>query len=213
MAKCKAAIFDLDGVLVDTAKYHFMAWKRLADSLGISFTEQDNERLKGVNRDKCLDIILELGEMSLDAETRRQLAEQKNTWYKEYIRAMDGSGLLPGAEPYVRELRAGGVLTAIGSASQNAKMILNRTGMIGQFNVIVDGNMVQRAKPDPEVFVKCAALLDIAPDQCVVFEDSQAGILAAKAAGMKTVGIGSREVLKETDFLFANMTEVRLPLF
>ncbi|GIP61081.1 beta-phosphoglucomutase [Paenibacillus sp. FSL W8-0186] len=213
MSIFKAAIFDLDGVLVDTAKYHYFAWKRLADTLNITFTEEDNERLKGVNRMKCLDIILEIGGVSLGAEVKLELAEKKNNWYREYIHNMDKSGLLAGAEEYIHKLKSQGVLTAIGSASKNAKAILTRTGIIEAFDVIVDGNMVQNAKPDPEVFVKCANLLNITSDKCVVFEDSQAGIAAAKAAGMKTVGIGSEEILCEADFIFTNMLEVELPLF
>jgi beta-phosphoglucomutase len=213
MLKYKAAIFDLDGVVVDTAKYHFLAWKRLSEKLGIAFTEADNEKLKGVNRLHCLDIILDLGGITLHEQEKLGLAEIKNNWYREYIEKMDSSGLLDGADRLIKKMKPMGVRTAIGSASKNANVILTKTGIYSSFDAIVDGNMVEKAKPDPEVFIKCAELLGVPPQKCVVFEDSQAGITAAKSAGMVAAGIGEKEVLKEADFVFTGLNIVDSTFF
>lgn len=186
-----ACLFDLDGVLVDTAKYHFLAWKRLAAELGFSFTEQDNERLKGVSREASLQILLEIGGLELDEETRRDLAERKNNWYVESISRMDASEILPGVLQFLQECRAQGIKTALGSASKNAMLIMNNTGLVSYFDAIIDGTKTSRAKPDPEVFQLGAAELGIEPAACVVFEDAEAGIEAAKRAGMRSVGVGS----------------------
>lgn len=191
----KAALFDLDGVLVDTAKYHFLAWKRLADELGVPFTEMDNERLKGVSRMRSLEIILELGGLDLSESRKAELAERKNAWYVEMICRMDATELLPGAADYLDALRARGVRVALGSASKNARTILDRIGIAGKFDAIVDGTKVSRAKPDPEVFLRGAEEVGVAPADCVVFEDARAGIEAALRAGMYAVGIGDPATL------------------
>ena len=195
----RAAIFDLDGVIVDTAKYHYLAWKRLANELGFDFTETDNERLKGVSRVRSLEILLEIGGLSLDDESKSQFAARKNDWYVDYISQMDASEILPGVTEYVQSIRAQGVKTAIGSASKNTPLILDRLGIASLFDAVVDGNKVSKAKPDPEVFLRAAEELDIPPAQCVVFEDAEAGIEAALRAGMGTVGIGKPAVLKEAE--------------
>ena len=195
----RAAIFDLDGVIVDTAKYHYLAWKRLADDLGFDFTEIDNERLKGVSRVRSLEILLEIGGLTLDDATKSQLAAHKNDWYVDYIHHMDASEILPGAAQYLQSIRSRGIKTALGSASKNAPLILERLGISALFDAIVDGNKVSKPKPDPEVFLRAAQELNIPSVECVVFEDAEAGIEAARRAGMGTVGIGKPSVLKDAD--------------
>ncbi|AEE15643.1 beta-phosphoglucomutase [Treponema brennaborense] len=199
MQKIKAALFDLDGVLVDTAKYHYAAWKRLAQSLGFDFTEKDNERLKGVSRTESLEILLSIGGIHADAVRKAELAARKNAWYVEYLNELDESALLDGAAAYLRYLRNGGVKTALGSASKNAPLILERLRIAPLFDAVVDGNSVEKAKPDPEVFLKGAAALETEPADCAVFEDSLAGIQAAKAGGMYAVAVGSPENLPGAD--------------
>lgn len=195
----KGCLFDLDGVIVDTAKYHYLAWKRLASELGFEFRKEDNERLKGVSRMTSLDILLSVGGLSFHEEEKLQMAEKKNTWYVEYISKMDKSEILPGVEKFINELRANGIKVGIGSASKNTMMILKNLEIEGLFDVIIDGNKVAKAKPDPEVFSLGARELGLTGEECVVFEDAEAGIEAGKRVGMKTVGIGSADILKEAD--------------
>ena len=201
----RAAIFDLDGVIVDTAKYHYLAWKRLANELGFDFNEIDNERLKGVSRVRSLEILLEIGGLNLDDVTKTQIATQKNNWYVDYICHMDSSEILPGVVEYVKSIRAKGVKTAIGSASKNTPLILERLGIAALFDAIVDGNKVTKAKPDPEVFLRAAEELNVLPTECVVFEDAEAGIEAALRAGMKTVGIGKPCNLREAETIIPGL--------
>lgn len=195
----KACIFDLDGVIVDTAKYHFLAWKKLADELNINFTKEDNEKLKGVSRMKSLEIILDLGKLQFDAETKNKLAEKKNKWYLEYIQKLDKSEVLPGVEKFLTGLRQQGIKIALGSASKNARLILKNIQMENYFDAIIDGTKITKAKPDPEVFLASAEELHIKPEECVVFEDAEAGVQAALRGGMKAVGIGSEKILHEAN--------------
>ncbi|ETT79644.1 beta-phosphoglucomutase [Paenibacillus sp. FSL R7-277] len=195
MSYIKACLFDLDGVLVDTARYHYIAWRELAEELGFVFTEQDNERLKGVSRAASLNILLEIGGITLAEDEKARLAEQKNNRYVEYIAKMDSSEILPGALDFLQECRTAGIKVALGSASKNAMTILNNTGLTPYFDAIIDGTHTSAAKPDPEVFLLGAQALDTVPAHCVVFEDAAAGILAASRAGMRSVGIGSPETL------------------
>jgi beta-phosphoglucomutase len=204
----KGAIFDLDGVIVDTAKYHYLAWARLAEELGFEFTLKDNERLKGVSRMRSLEILLEIGDKSLSEAEKGLLAEKKNNWYVDYIRQMDESELLKGAREYIVSLKSRGVKVALGSASKNAPMILENLNIAGLFDAVIDGNKVSKAKPDPEVFSLGAVELGLEPSDCVVFEDAEAGVEAAKRAGMKVVGIGEKEILKEADFVIAGLYEL-----
>ncbi|WP_294599729.1 beta-phosphoglucomutase [uncultured Rikenella sp.] len=202
----RAAIFDLDGVIVDTAKYHYLAWRRLAGELGFDFSERDNERLKGVSRMRSLDILLEVGGFGADAFTadrKEEMAARKNGWYVEYISRMTPDEILPGVLSFLEEVRADGVRTALGSASKNTGIILGRLGIGELFDEVVDGTMVSRTKPDPEVFLTCASMLGggILPAECVVFEDAEAGIEAARAAGMYSVGIGSPDILRKADLV------------
>lgn len=216
MQQLQLAIFDLDGVICDTAKYHYLAWKRLAQELGFDFTEKDNERLKGVSRMRSLEILLEVGGLEKTEEEKAELAEKKNTWYVEYILQMDSSELLPGVLDFLEELKENEVKLALGSASKNARTILQRLGITPLFDAIVDGNLVTKAKPDPEVFTLGAELLGIPPENAVVFEDAQAGIEAALAAGMKVIGVGDPKVLKHAQhvitgfasFRFADLLEI-----
>ncbi len=187
----KGCIFDLDGVIVDTARYHFLAWQRLADEMGFTFTEDKNEALKGVSRMASLEILLRLGGIEKNNEEKIELATRKNNWYVEYILHMTPDEILPGSIELLGLLRSEGILTAIGSASRNAGTILDRIGLRKMFDAIVDGNKIHRAKPDPEVFLKAAEELGLAAENCVVFEDARAGVEAALAGGMKCVGVGS----------------------
>lgn len=206
----RAAIFDLDGVIVDTARYHYLAWKRLANENGFDFSEADNERLKGVSRARSLEILLEIGDLHVNDAAKEKMAAQKNGWYLEYIQRMDASEILPGAAAYLGSLRAKGIKTALGSASKNAPLILERLGISSLFDSIVDGNKVHLAKPDPEVFLCAASELNIPPASCVVFEDAEAGVEAACRAGMGVVGIGKPAALKEADMVLAGLYQIAI---
>jgi beta-phosphoglucomutase len=206
----KACIFDLDGVIVDTAKYHFLAWKRLAEQLGITFTEEDNERLKGVSRMASLDIILEIGKKKLDESSKLKYATLKNNWYIEYINKMTPDEILPGCIQFIKELRNAGVRIALGSASKNTPLILERVGIRELFDAVADGNNISKAKPDPEVFLKAAEMLDIEPSDCVVFEDAVAGVQAALNAGMRCIGIGSPKVLTKAQYVVPGLSDMNL---
>lgn len=208
MQKIKGALFDLDGVLVDTAAYHFFAWRRLAKNLGFDFTEEDNERLKGVSRMRSLEIILEIGKLSFSELEKDKMAEQKNTWYVEYLKSLDGSALLPGATAYLLHLRNSGIKIALGSASKNARLILWRLDIEKLFDAVIDGTCVNKAKPDPEVFIKGAKALGFSPEECMVFEDSLAGIQAAKNGGMYAVAVGDPKVLPGADRYIVSLQEM-----
>jgi beta-phosphoglucomutase len=206
----KACIFDLDGVIVDTAKYHYLAWKRLSEQLKIRFTEEDNERLKGVSRMASLEIILELGNMKLDEAAKQEYARLKNEWYVEYISRMTPDEILPGSLEFIEELRKAGIRVGLGSASRNTPMILERVGMTKLFDAVADGNVVHKAKPDPEVFITAARMLYTDPKNCIVFEDAVAGVEAALSAGMKCVGIGSETVLGKAHFVIPGLSAMNI---
>lgn len=204
----KGAIFDLDGVLVDTAKYHYMAWKMLAQKLGFEFSMSDNERLKGVSRMQSLEILLDIEGITVSDEKKNELAEIKNTCYVRLIEEISENELLTGAKDYLGLLREKGIKIALGSASKNAMMILNNLGIVHLFDAIIDGNKVNRTKPDPEVFTKAVHALGLYPNECIVFEDAVAGIEAAKNAGIATVGIGDRMILRDADFVVKGLYEL-----
>lgn len=206
----KCCLFDLDGVLVDTARFHYMAWKQLADALGFTFTEADNERLKGVSRMESLDILLQIGELSPSQEEKNRFADEKNEVYLKNIQQMTPDDLLPGVRNFLKEVRKKGLLVGLGSASKNARLILEKTNLASMFDVIIDGNLISQAKPNPEVFALGAHLLGIENNSCVVFEDAVAGIQAAHNAGMKCIGIGSSEILWEADKVFPAISHVRI---
>ncbi len=202
----KAFIFDLDGVIVDTAKYHFLAWQKIASELGIEFTPEHNEQLKGVSRVRSLDIILELGKIEASQEEKNKWLIQKNEDYLSYLVNMNLSEILPGVIPILQFLKENNQGIALGSASKNARPILEKTGIISYFDAIVDGNDVTNAKPDPEVFIQAARLLDTSNENSIVFEDSVAGIQAANIAKMTSVGIGEATVLHEAKYIFKDFT-------
>lgn len=210
MSKIKACLFDLDGVVVDTAKYHYLAWKRLASNLGFDFTQKDNERLKGVSRMQSLEILLSIGNIKARDSEKLKMAEQKNNWYVEYISKLDSKEILPGVKNFLIELRQNGIKIALGSASKNSMLILNNLNLTSYFDAIIDGNKVSKAKPDPEVFLLGASELRVNPLECVVFEDAQAGIDAAKAANMKAIGIGQKDVLLNADKIFEGFSDAHI---
>lgn len=190
-------IFDLDGVLVDTARYHYLAWRELAERLGFEFTPEQGETTKGVSRMASLDIVLRAGGMEnrFTEEEKLALAAEKNSRYLEYVGQMTREEVLPGVLPVLEELRSRGIRLILGSASKNAGAIIDRCDLRRYFECVIDGNLVSKAKPDPEVFAKGAEMLGISPAECVVFEDAAAGIEAATRAGMRSVGVGGNPSL------------------
>ncbi|WP_148783192.1 beta-phosphoglucomutase [Aquimarina intermedia] len=204
----KGFIFDLDGVIVDTAKYHYLAWKNLAEELGISFSEIQNEQLKGVSRIRSLEKILEWGNLEIPQDKFDKLLVEKNEEYLSYINNMNQNEILPDAVRVLEYLKTQNCGIALGSASKNARIILDKVNLREHFETIIDGTDVTKAKPDPEVFIKGAERLNIAPEHCVVFEDSVAGIQAANAAGMVSIGIGDSAILYEADYVFENFKEM-----
>jgi len=209
----KACIFDLDGVVVDTAKYHFIAWRELAKEMGFEFTLEDNERLKGVSRMTSLEILLEIGNITLSDDEKLKLAEKKNEEYLEYIYKMSPEEILPGVKNFIVTLRNKGIKIALGSASKNAKLILDRLGITELFDALVDGNMVSNAKPDPQVFTLGAELLGVENETCIVFEDAVAGLEAAHNANMKCVGVGDKDTLSEADWNIEGFKNIKPELF
>jgi len=204
----KGFIFDLDGVIVDTAKYHYLAWKKLANNIGIDFSEAQNEHLKGVSRVRSLEKILEWGNKTLSEDQFIGLMSKKNNDYLNYIDEMDENEILPDVTKILDYLLKQEQTIALGSASKNARVILERVKLIEKFDAIVDGNDVSHAKPNPEVFLKAAMLLQMRAEDCVVFEDSVAGIQAANNAQMISVGIGEASILNEADYVFKDFTEI-----
>jgi beta-phosphoglucomutase len=208
MKKELAFIFDLDGVIVDTAKYHYLAWRNLANTLGFDFTEEQNELLKGVSRVKSLEILLSIGKVILSEEKKQVLLLQKNKEYLEYVYKMTSEEILPGVNDLLNFLEINDIKYALGSASKNAPLIMEKVGLLNRFTAIVDGNDVSKAKPDPEVFLIGAKKLGVNPENCVVVEDAIAGIEAANAAKMISIGIGDASVLHEADYVFKDMTAI-----
>ena len=202
----KAFIFDLDGVIVDTARYHFLAWQKIASDLGIEFTPEHNEELKGVSRVRSLDIILKLGNIQASEENKNKWLTKKNEDYLAYIEHMDDSEILPGVVAILEYIKEKKQLIALGSASKNARPILEKVNILHLFDAIVDGNDVINAKPDPEVFVRAAKLLNATKENSMVFEDSVAGIQAANIANMTSIGIGDGKILHEAKYNFKDFT-------
>ncbi|WP_442794369.1 beta-phosphoglucomutase [Pelobium manganitolerans] len=206
--KIKGLLFDLDGVLVDTAVYHYKAWLRLAKTMGFTFSELQNEELKGISRMDSLDKVLAWGNVQKSTEEKLALATQKNDWYVEMINKMTPAEVLPGALNFLQQAKQAGYKMALGSASKNSATILKNTNLAHFFDAIVDGNSVSKSKPDPEVFLKGAQELALQPQQCVVFEDAEAGIIAAKRGGMKAIGIGDKNILKQADKVVAGLGQL-----
>lgn len=213
MKKIEACIFDLDGVIVDTAKYHYMAWKKLANELGLEFTEEQNEKLKGVSRMDSLDILLKFGNVNVSYEEKCLLAEKKNNWYVEFISNIKDEDILSGAKEFLQIVINNNIKTALGSVSKNAMTILTKLGLENYFNSIIDGNKVVNAKPNPEVFLLGAKELNVLPENCVVFEDAEAGIQAAVNAGMYSIGIGDSGILSGANFVINSLEEMEIDKF
>ncbi|WP_438497223.1 beta-phosphoglucomutase [Paenibacillus sp. IHBB 3054] len=209
----EAAIFDLDGVIVDTAKFHYKAWKRLAGELGFAFSERENEQLKGVSRMESLDLLLRAGRITdVTPERREAWASRKNEWYKEFLATLTPADVLPGVRNFLGLLRSCGIKTGIASASKNAPLIMNKVNIGPLFDVVVDGNSIVRAKPDPEVFLQAARLLGVAPGACFVFEDAAAGVEGAIRAGMRVVGIGAEQLLARSHLNITSFEQLE-PVF
>ena len=203
-------IFDLDGVIVDTAKYHYLAWKKLANELGFDFTKEQNELFKGVSRKRCLEILLDIGNVTATQEQFDIWMVEKNKDYLAYIEKMDTSEILPDVLKVLDYLKGRDIPIALGSASKNAAPILEKVKLLSYFDVLVDGNSVTKAKPDPEVFLIAAKKMNVKPEGCIVFEDAVAGIQAANTASMTSIGIGDAKILSEADYNFNDFTEISL---
>ena len=206
----KACIFDLDGVIVDTARYHYLAWKQLAKEIGVDLTLEDNERLKGVSRMRSLEIILEIGGVTLSELEKEKLANKKNTWFVDYIERMAPEEIYPGVKAMIHGMRELGLKVALASSSKNAKTVIQLLHIQNEFDAIVDGTMITHTKPHPEIFLMAADKLGVAPERCVVFEDAEAGIEAAIAAGMKCVGVGSPVLLKDANRIVSTTSEFQI---
>ena len=204
----RAFIFDLDGVLTDTAEYHYRAWKRLADEEDLPFTREDNEHLRGVSRRDSLVLILK--GRPYPEDQLQEMMEHKNRYYLEFIKEVSPRDLLPGAKELLEELRAAGYMTALGSASKNAGEVLDRLGIRSLLDTVSDGHSVERQKPAPDLFLHAAVQLALRPAECVVVEDAAAGIEAAKAGGFRTVGLGPRERVGDAEAIFPSLAGVHL---
>jgi beta-phosphoglucomutase len=210
VARVKALLFDLDGVIVSTEKNHFEAWRETASKLGISFSEHDNEALKGVNRVDSLKQILSHGNKTVSDEEFESLLVFKNDMYLDSITTLSMADLLPGVYELLLQARSMGIKIGLGSSSKNAPMILNRLGITELFDVIIDGNGVTHPKPNPEVFLNGAKALELSPAECLVFEDASSGVAAAKAGGFMAIGVGNPMLKGVADVYFNELTEFRL---
>jgi beta-phosphoglucomutase len=208
----KACIFDLDGVIVDTAHYHYLAWKQLAKELGFDLTLEDNERLKGVSRMTSLNIVLEIGGVKVSEFEKERLANKKNTWFVDYIERMLPEEIFPGVRQLIENLKASGIKVGLASSSKNAVTVIKRLGIGNIFHAIVDGGMITHTKPDPEIFLKTAQLIEVLPEHCLVFEDAEAGVEAALAANMKCIGIGSPEQLGNANRVFPKTGDFKIEM-
>jgi beta-phosphoglucomutase len=206
----KACLFDMDGVIVDTAKYHFLAWSRLAESLGVPFTEEQNEQLKGVSRVDSLEKILAWGNIQLNNAKKLELMELKNKWYLDFVATVTPQEMLPGTLDLLKSLKANGIKIGLGSSSKNSILILEKLDIMSYFDTIVDGNKITLSKPNPEVFLRGAQELGCKPSEIIVFEDALSGVEAAKLGGFYCIGIGSAEVLTQADRVVAHLGEVNV---
>lgn len=206
----KGCIFDLDGVIVDTAHYHYLAWKRLALELGYDLTELENEKLKGVSRMQSLNIILDLAGISLNEKHKEMLATKKNIWFNDYIERMTPAEIFPGVQDLIDSIKGEGMRVGLASSSMNAKTVLRQLRMEHDFDAVVDGTMITRTKPDPEIFLITAERIGVSAGSCVVIEDAVAGVEAALAAGMKCIGIGSPDLLGEADLVLEKTSDIEL---
>lgn len=199
----------MDGVIVDTAYYHYKAWKRLANELGFDLTSQQNERLKGVSRMESLNILLEIGSLVVNDVEKEKLAHQKNIWFNDFIERMLPEEIFPGVKQLIEKLKFKGVKVALASSSKNARTVIRRLQIENMFEVVVDGTMIIHTKPDPEIFLRTAQLIEILPENCLVFEDAESGVEAALAAGMKCVGVGSFQQLGKANMVIDKTGDFR----
>jgi len=212
MPNINGYIFDLDGVIVDTARFHFLSWRETARELGFELTEEDNERLKGVSRMESLEIILKLAGISLDEGRKRVLAQKKNSRYLEWVETLRPSDTLPGVVDFLRTLKEGKNRIALASASKNAQRVIALLKVAPFFDAVIDGSMIEKTKPDPEIFIKAARVLARHPERCAVFEDAKNGIEAAKAAGMTAIGIGLLENLGGADWVIPDFSPASIEI-
>lgn len=208
--KYKGIIFDLDGVICHTDKYHYQAWKKLADKLGIYFDQEINNRLRGVSRMESFDIILEKYHGQMSPEDKVRYAAEKNNLYRELLKNMTTDDLDPQVKETLDTLRSRGLLLAIGSSSKNAGFILERLGLDGYFDAVSDGNNISRSKPDPEVFLKAAEYLDLQPQDCLVVEDAQSGLEAAIAGNMDCAAIGDAVKCNKANYNLETFSDLLL---
>lgn len=206
----RAVIFDLDGVITDTARYHYLAWKRLAETQGVHFDEAFNEHLKGIDRMGSLDLILASATRVYTAEEKLALATEKNEHYKELIATMSPDDLLPGAVQALDDCRAAGLKIGLASVSRNAFTVLDRLGITGKFDYVVDAGTIARGKPDPEIFLAAATALGVLPADCFGVEDAVAGVASIKSAGMYAVGVGDPHTLQQADVVIPSLAQFRL---
>jgi beta-phosphoglucomutase len=209
-SKTEAVIFDLDGVITDTAKYHYLAWKKIADELQVYFDEQINERLKGVDRMHSLEIVLERSQNKFSESEKQQWAEKKNEYYKDLIKTMTPGEIAPGARKLLQTLKEKGIKTGLASVSKNAPTVIEKLQIGEFFDYMADAAKIKRGKPDPEIFLTVADNLKIRASRCIGVEDAAAGISAIKAAGMFAVGIGDPEVLRAADVVYSGLEEFEL---
>jgi beta-phosphoglucomutase len=208
--KISGCLFDMDGVIVDSAKHHFTAWKMLADELSIPFTLDDNKLLKGLSRIDSLEKILSLGSLELNSNTKLLLMEKKNALYLYLVSKMSEYEILPGVKDLILELKREGVKVCLGSSSKNATVILKNVNLFSLFDGIVDGNHITLSKPDPEVFLKGAEILGVSPSECVVFEDAASGVEAALSGGFFALGIGDASELSRANFVVSDLCGMSL---
>jgi beta-phosphoglucomutase len=204
----KAFIFDLDGVITDTAEYHYLAWKRLADEENIAFSRKDNEKLRGVSRRASLGLILKGRQMS--EENIVEFMDRKNSYYQSYLEDITHKDLLPGSLALLKKLQSMFYKLALASASKNARKVIRQLGIASYFAVIADGHSVEKTKPAPDIFLYTARHLSLPPEACLVVEDAEAGIAAARAAGMATIGIGPPERVGAADYIYPSVEAIRL---
>lgn len=206
----EGCIFDLDGVIVDTAKFHFLSWNKLARNLGFEINEEDNEQLKGISRADSLEIVLKIGNYTLPQKEKLKCLISKNEYYLEYVQRLSSRDILPGVKEILIELNEANYKVGLGSASKNARGIIDKLELTKHFHTIIDGTDVTESKPNPEVFLTGAALLQIDPEKIIIFEDAQKGIEAAHAAGSKVVGVGDKKLLSSADINIPNFKKYKL---
>jgi len=210
LKKIRGLIFDLDGIITDTAEYHYLGWKQLAEEEGMEFDREFNEKFRGVSRLECLDLLLEKNNRGVTPEKRKRMAERKNNYYNDYLKTIDRNNLLDGILDILQRSKKAGYKMAIASASKNTKTVIKKLDIADIFDVISDGYSVKKNKPAPDLFLHTAKKLNLRPEECVVFEDAKAGIDAALAADMIAVGIGPESRVGHADYRFDSVKDINL---